>query len=145
MTGQVNGLLGLIRTINDEVETVPPDEAEYIHHEAQIALDQHNAARLNAVAGRHHYAVPQFHDDANVVGRNLTAARSASGRDVARYLVVALSDWDDMNGSMKSYIDADRKHTPSMFTEDNAGTMIYNLIMAKSLLVSLLPCVISVL
>jgi hypothetical protein len=87
----------------------------------------------------------QFHDDAKVVIQNLTAARSASGRDLARYLVVALSGLGDLNDATKSYIDADRKHVPPMLTEENQGAMYHNLTFAKSQTVSLLQCVIGVL
>jgi hypothetical protein len=144
-SGQVNNLVGMIRSIDDTVETVPPDEAEYIHNEARIALDQQNGVRFNAVAGRRYFAALEFHDDAKVVVRNLTAARSASGRDLARYLVVALSGLGDLNDATKSYIDADRKHTPPMLTEENRRALYYNLTFVKSQTVSLLQCVISVL
>jgi hypothetical protein len=144
-SGQVDNLLRIIRSISDIVEMVPPDEANYIHNEARIALEQQNRARFNTVAGRRYYAALQFHDDAKVVVQNLTAARSASGRDLARYLVVVLSGFIDFNNATKSYIDADRKRNSPVLTEENRSTMYYDLPFAKSQTVSLLQCVISVL
>jgi hypothetical protein len=144
-SAQVENLLRVTRSISDVVETVPPDEAEYIHNEARIALEQQNGARFNAVAGRHYFAALEFHDDVKVVVRNLTAARSASGRDLARYLVVALSGLADLTEATNSYIDADRKHDPPVLTKENRSTLYYNLTSAKSQTVSLLQCVISVL
>jgi hypothetical protein len=144
-SGQVDNLLRFIRSMSDIVETVPPDEAEYIHTEARIALEQQNKARFNAVAGRRYYAALQFHDDAKVVVQNLTAARAANGRGLARYLVVALSGLVDLSVSTSAYIDADRKRKSPVLTEENWNTMYYNLTFAKSQTVSLLQCVISVL
>jgi hypothetical protein len=118
-------------------QTVPPDEAEYIHNEAKIALEQQSRARFNAVAGRRYYAALQFHDEAKVVVQNLTDARSASGRDLARYLVVVLSSLVDLNDATKSYIDADRKRSTPVFTEEGRSAIYYRLPIAKSQTVSL--------
>lgn len=144
-SGQIDNLLRNARAIIDIVETVPPDEAEYIHNEAKIALEQQNRARFNAVAGRRYYAALQFHDEAKVIVQNMTAARSTSGRDLARYLVVALSGFVDLNDATKSYIDADRKRNTPVLSEESRSTIYYRLPFAKSQTVSLLQCVISVL
>lgn len=144
-SNQVDNLLRNARSIIDMVETVPPDEAEYIHNEAKIALEQQNEARFNAVAGRRYYAALQFHDEAKVVVQNLTAARSAAGRDLARYLVVVLSGWVDLNDATKSYINADRKRSTPVLTDEGRSTIYYRLPFAKSQTVSLLQCVISLL
>jgi hypothetical protein len=130
--GQVDNLLRNARSIVDMVETVPPDEAEYIHNEAKIALEQQSRARFNAVAGRRYYAALQFHDQAKVVVQNLTAARSASGRDLARYLVVVLAGLVDLNDATKSYIDADRKRSTPVLTEESRSAIYDRLPTAKS-------------
>lgn len=144
-SGQVDILIHASRSAIDLVETVPPDEADYIRNEARIALQQQNRARFNAVAARRYYPALEFHDDAKVVIDNLTAARSAAGRDVARYLVVVLARLGDLTDKARSYVDADLKRGSPILTEDNRSTMYYNLTTAKSQTVSLLQCVISVL
>ncbi|MGY4466951.1 hypothetical protein ACVWWK_002633 [Bradyrhizobium sp. LB9.1b] len=107
-------------------------------------MEQQNEPRFNAVAGRRYYAALQFHDKAKVVVQSLTAARAASGRDLARYLVVVLSGWVDLNDATKSYINADRKRSTPVLTEGR-GTIYYRLSSAKSQTVNLLQCVISLL
>lgn len=144
-SGQIDILLHASQSAIDLVETVPPDETEYIHNEARIALQQQSRARFNAVAARRYYAALEFHDDAKVVIDNLAAARSATGRDVPRYLVVVLARLADLSDKARSYIDADLKRASPLLTDENRSAMYYNLTSAKSKTVSLLQCVISVL
>ena len=129
----------------DAVETVPPDEAEYIRSESGKALEQQNAARFNAVAGRRFYAAFQFHEEAKVALENLNAARSAGGRDQARYLVVVLSRIGELQEKMPEYLSADRKRAQPLVNDGIRDKMYFFLPTAKAMTVSLLQCVISVL
>ncbi|MBR0714786.1 hypothetical protein [Bradyrhizobium liaoningense] len=142
---QVDGIIKSIRWVINSVEAVPPDEAEYMRTEARTALELRNRARFNAVASRRYYPALQFHDDAKVVMDNVTTARSAAGRDLARLLVVVLGRLVDMNHRMHEYIDADGKRNAPVLTQKNRDTMYFNLPVAKDQTVSLLQCVISVL
>lgn len=143
--GEVEKINKSIEIIVNAVEEVPPDEAAYMHSEMQKALAQSNRIRFNAVAKRHSFEPLQFHDDANVLVENLKAARTASGRDLARYLIVALSKIGDLQVTMDQYISADMRRHPSTLTQDNRDTMYFQLPLAKGKTISLLQCVVSVL
>ncbi|WP_314963405.1 hypothetical protein [Bradyrhizobium cosmicum] len=141
--------VGAIRTnvvgLRDLVEMVPPDEAAYIHSEAQKALDQSNSARYNAVANRRYFRALQFHDDAQVVLDNLDAAKNASGKDLARHLVVVLSRLGEVNERMSAFIDADSRRASPTLDKATRDEIYYRLPAAKAVVVSLLQCVISAL
>ncbi|WP_442548164.1 hypothetical protein [Bradyrhizobium ottawaense] len=131
--------------LRDFVEMVPPDEAAYIRSEAQKALDQRNSARYNAVANRRYFRALQFHDDAQVALDNLDAAKNASGKDLARYLVVVLSRLGEMNERMLAFMDADGRRDAPTLDKATRDEIYYRLPAAKAVVVSLLQCVINVL
>jgi hypothetical protein len=112
-------------TIGAAVEKVPPAEAEYIREEKRLALEQNNMARFNLIFSHRFYHPLDFHDDFDVVAENLRAARSAKdGKNVARYLVVALSRLGSLSESMKAYIDFDRSRQPPVLSEDKRRVVL---------------------
>jgi hypothetical protein len=134
-----------IARLNDAVEMVPPEEAEYIRAESKQAMAQQNRVRFNAVVKRHYYPALEFHTDAKVALDNLDAAKNATGKDLARYLVVVLSRLGELSSSMSNFMDADKSRPSPTLTDEMRQTMYYFLPSAKSQSVSLLQCVISVL
>ncbi|MDH2349559.1 hypothetical protein QCM80_02525 [Bradyrhizobium sp. SSUT112] len=142
---RVEAIRANVVALQDSVEMVPPDEAAFIRSEAQKALDQSNSARYNAVVNRRYFRALQFHDDAQVALDNLEAAKNASGKDLARYLVVVLSRLGEVNERMIAFIDADSHRASPTLDKARRDEIYYRLPAAKAVVVSLLQCVISVL
>ena len=84
-----------------------------------------------------------FHDDFEVVAENLRAAQLAKeGKNVARYLVVALARLGDLSQSTNDYIEFDRARPP-VLSEEKRQSMHFLLSGIKLRTTSLLQCVIS--
>jgi hypothetical protein len=144
VAGRIDQLLRPLGTIGAAVEKVPPAEAEYIREEKRLALEQNNMARFNLIFSHRFYHPLDFHDDFDVVAENLRAARSAKdGKNVARYLVVALSRLGSLSESVKAYIDFDRSRQPPVLSEDKRKELFLLLPLIKGQTTSLLQCVIS--
>jgi hypothetical protein len=141
----VDQIRSALARVVDAVETVPPDEAEYIQSESKKALEQQNGARFNAVAARRYYPAFKFHADAKIAFQNLDAAKQALSRDLARYLVVVLSRIGELQERMPAYLSADQKRAQPMVNDEIRSNMYYFLPSTKALTVSLLQCVVSVL
>jgi hypothetical protein len=134
-----------MKSIVNAVEEVPPDEANYIRSEMQKALEQSNKVRFNAITNRHYFAAFQFQEDAKVLLQNLDAAKTASGRDLARYLIVVLSRMGDLQVTMDQYISTDMHRSPSVLRDSDREKMFFDMPVSKGETVSLLQCVVSVL
>jgi hypothetical protein len=134
-----------IKSVVNMVEGVPPDEANYLRNEMQAALEQSNKVRFNAVTNRRYFAAFQFHEDAKVVLQNLDAAKTASGRDLARYLIVVLSRMGDLQVAMNQYVSTDLGRSPSVLRDSDRQEMFFAMPASKGKTVSLLQCVVSVL
>ena len=124
--------------VADAVVTVPAAEAEYLRLKSRKALEQNNQSRFAAI-----YSASQLHEGAKVAFDNLNAAETASGRNVARYLVVVLSRIGELQEKVPEYLSADRKRAQPMTNEEIAGNMYFFLTGAKAATVNLLQCVIS--
>ena len=71
VSGRIDRILTPLEDIGTTVETVPPNEANYIREEARLALEQGNEARFNLVAANQFYYPLQFHDHFKVAVENL--------------------------------------------------------------------------
>jgi hypothetical protein len=133
---------GLDRIV-DRVETVPPDEANYIRTEKAKALEQQNPNRFGALYHRHFYAATEFHDDAAVVMQNVEAAEhAAAAKDIARYLIVVLSRLSDLKTSMNDFIEADGTRQQATLSKEDKQTMQYMILAVKSQTTIILQCVV---
>jgi hypothetical protein len=113
VVGKIDELLRPLQTIGEAVEKVPPAEAKYIREKKELALQQNNKARFNLIYANRFYHPLNFHDDFEVVAENLRAAQLAKeGKNVARYLVVALARLGDLSQSTNDYIEFDRARPP---------------------------------
>jgi hypothetical protein len=132
----------LDRIIN-QVELVPPDEANYIRAEKAKALEQQNRNRFNAVYNRRFYAAAEFHDDATVVKQNVVAAeRATAAKDVAGYLIVALSRLSDLKSSMNDFIEVDGKRPQPTLSNKDRENMSFDIGIVKGQTTDILQCVV---
>jgi len=139
----VNDIHRALNRIVDRIELVPPDEANYIRTEKTTALAQQNRARFNAVYNRRFYAATEFHDDAAVVIQNVVAAEGAtSAKDVARYLIVVLSRLSDPKSSMDDFVLADSKRQQPTLSQEDKGSLSYDITGVKGLTTNILQCVV---
>jgi hypothetical protein len=82
----------ILARIMDRVEPVPPEEADYIRKELELAEANRQLDRITPLHGRRYYASARLRDAVAKAMREVEAAQRATmPKDVARHLIETLS------------------------------------------------------
>jgi len=139
---QLEHLAATLRSnILSGIETVPPDEAQYIDREIDAALKQGNYnARYDLVSKRPYFHAHQVHKRSEVVVAHLEKEKAESQ---AHKLIEAWDAFRGLEQAVSDYISFDSKRSNRMLSNADAMKLRFNMKKSKSLLVYALRCFVS--
>jgi hypothetical protein len=138
---QLEHLAATLRSnILSGIETVTPDEAQYIDREIDVALEQGNFnARYELVSKRPYFHAHQVHKRGAVVVAHLEKGKP--GEYQALKLIEAWDAFRGLEQAVSDYIDGKRSNR--MLSDADAMKLRFNVKKSKSLIVYALRCFVS--
>ena len=136
--------LAIIETIVSRIETVPPNDAEWLKTELDETLRQGNDARFKLLIKHQYYPAFEVHKTMHKFQEALKIFRSMtySNREQALGLVESLSIIADLQGALDSYIDRDLSRASPVLTKNWRGEIYEELPFAKAITALLIKCLV---
>jgi len=126
--------------ISDQIEAVPPAEAEYIRKEKAASLTPPvNRARFNLVYQNRYYHAVQVHDGVEGVMEHLRAAKASLPDRQLSMLIYALGGAGALTAEVSDYLDADSRR-PDRVQDDDGGSLSFMVGFSRAMTVNAAQC-----